>query len=56
MVLEKKIVENFWSQKMIRFPHDIFNLDFDQIKLMDGWGKKSVDNLKYSIEEKKKFR
>jgi DNA ligase (NAD+) len=50
----KKIVENFWSQKMIRFPHDIFNLDFDQIKLMDGWGKKSVDNLKYSIEEKKK--
>ncbi len=51
----KKIVENFWSQKMIRFPHDIFNLDFDQIKLMDGWGKKSVDNLKYSIEEKKKI-
>ena len=50
----KKIVENFWSQKMIRFPYDIFNLDFNKIKLMDGWGKKSVDNLKYSIEEKKK--
>ena len=51
----KKIVENFWSQKMIRFPYDIFNLDFNKIKLMDGWGKKSVDNLKYSIEEKKKI-
>ena len=54
MVL-KKIVENFWSQKMIRFPYVIFYLDFNKIKLMDGWGKKSVDNLKYSIEEKKKI-
>ncbi len=49
----KKIVENFWEKKLIRFPQDIFNLNFQKIELMDGWGKKSIENLKYSIEEKK---
>ena len=50
--LGKKIVENFWKLKLIRYPQDIFNLDFDKIKNLDGWGKLSVANLKYSIEEK----
>ena len=49
----KKIVENFWSLKMIRLPQDIFNLDFRKIEKMDGWGKQSVANLRYAIEEKK---
>ena len=49
----KKIVENFWNLKMIRLPQDIFNLDFRKIEKMDGWGKQSVANLRYAIEEKK---
>jgi len=49
----KKIVENFWNLKLIKFPQDIFNLDYNKITSLDGWGKLSVENLKYSINEKK---
>jgi len=49
----KKIVENFWNEKLIRLPQDIFKLNFDKISNLDGWGKKSIANLKYSINEKK---
>ncbi len=49
----KKIVENFWEFKFIRFPQDIFKLDYNKIVDLDGWGEQSVNNLRYSIEEKK---
>ncbi len=49
----KKIVENFWKLKMIKLPQDIFGLNYEKIKTMDGWGQQSVANLKYAIEEKK---
>ena len=49
----KKIVEKFWNLNLINFPQDIFSLDFKKIESMDGWGKQSVANLKYSINEKK---
>ena len=49
----KKIVENFWKLKLIKYPQDIFNLDFPKIESLDGWGKISVQNLKYSIDQKK---
>jgi DNA ligase (NAD+) len=51
----KKIIENFWNLKIIKLPQDIFNLDYDKIEKLDGWGKLSVTNLKYSIEQKKKI-
>ena len=38
---------------MIKFPQDIFQLDYKKIEKLDGWGKLSVENLKYSINEKK---
>ena len=28
----KKIVEKFWELKLVKFPQDIFNLDFEKIK------------------------
>ena len=34
-------------------PQDIFDLDFNQIKSLDGWGKLSAANLEYSINSKK---
>ena len=49
----KKIVENFWKLKLIKLPQDIFLLDFKTIENLEGWGKQSVGNLKYSIEQKK---
>ena len=51
----KKIVENFWDLKFIRLPQDIFNLDYDKIENLDGWGKLSASNLKYSIDLRKKI-
>ena len=49
----KKIVEGFWKLKLIKFPQDIFNLDYNKIEKLEGWGKLSVENLKYSINQKK---
>ena len=49
----KKIVENFWNLNLIKFPQDIFKLDYIKIENLDGWGKQSVANLKYSINQKK---
>ena len=49
----KKIVENFWKLKLIKYPQDIFNLNFSKIENLEGWGKLSVQNLKYSIDQKK---
>tara|TARA_B100000900_G_scaffold383861_1_gene372161 strand:+ start:1106 stop:3136 length:2031 start_codon:yes stop_codon:yes gene_type:complete len=51
----KKIVENFWNLKLVKYPQDIFDLDYNKIEKLDGWGKLSVENLKYSINEKKKI-
>mgnify|MGYP006129897903 CR=1 FL=1 len=49
----KKIVEYFWELNLVKLPQDIFNLDYEKIQILDGWGKLSVSNLKYSIEKKK---
>ena len=51
----KKIVENFWNLDLIKLPQDIFNLNYDKIEILEGWGKLSATNLKYSIEQKKKI-
>jgi len=49
----KKIVENFWNEGLVKFPQDIFNLEYKKIESLEGWGKLSVSNLKYSIDEKR---
>jgi len=49
----KKIVESFWKLKLIKFPQDIFKLDYSRIGKLEGWGKLSVENLKYSINDKR---
>ena len=51
----KKIVEKFWDLKLVRYPQDIFKLDYSKIEKLDGWGELSVNNLKYSIDQKKKI-
>jgi DNA ligase (NAD+) len=49
----KKIVENFWKLKLIQLPQDIFKLDYNKIASLEGWGRQSVENLRYSINQKK---
>ncbi len=51
--LGKKIVENFWKLNLLKSPQDIFKLDFKKIENLEGWGKQSVENLKYSINQRK---
>jgi DNA ligase (NAD+) len=51
----KKIVENFWKLNLIKLPHHIFRLNYENIKKLEGWGELSVSNLRYSIEDKKKI-
>ncbi len=53
--LGKKVVEKFWEKKIIRFPQDIFNLDFTKIENLEGWGIQSISNLKFSINNSKKI-
>ena len=49
----KKIVESFWKLNLIKFPQDIFKLDYKKIEKLEGWGSLSVENLKYAINDKK---
>jgi DNA ligase (NAD+) len=48
----KKIIENFYNLKFIKVPQDIFKLNFKKIEKLEGWGRLSVENLKYAINEK----
>ncbi|MDC2969310.1 NAD-dependent DNA ligase LigA [Candidatus Pelagibacter sp.] len=52
--LGKKVIEKFWDLKFIKLPQDIYNLDYQKISSLDGWGSQSVSNLKFSIENSKK--
>ena len=51
----KKVVENFWDKKLIKYPYDIFNLDLNVLKNLEGWGEKSINNLKNSINRSKEI-
>ena len=53
--LGKKVIENFWNKKLIKYPYDIFNLKLSVLKKMEGWGEKSISNLKNSINKSKEI-
>ena len=54
--LGKKVIEKFWDLKFIKFPDDIFNLNFQTISRLEGWGSQSAENLKNSINNSKKLK
>ena len=54
--LGKKVIEKFWDLKFIKYPDDIFNLDFQKISRLEGWGRQSAENLKNSINKSKKIK
>lgn len=51
--LGKKVVENFWKLKLIKLPSDIFKINYNTIKNLEGWGETSCDNLKKAINKSK---
>ena len=49
----KKVVEQFWNLKLVKEPSDIFKLDYDKVKKLEGWGQLSINNLKKAIDKSK---
>ena len=47
--LGKKVIEQFWDLKLVKKPSNIFELDYDKIKKLEGWGELSINNLKEAI-------
>ena len=53
--LGKKVIDQFWDLKFVREPSDIFKLEYNKIKVLEGWGDLSINNLKKSIKNSKKI-
>jgi len=51
----KKIIQNFWDLNMIKYPADIFNLNFKKISSFEGWGDLSASNLEKAIRKSQKI-
>ena len=47
------MVEQFYELKIIKKPSDIFKLDFEKIRKLEGWGDLSIKNLKEAIIKSK---
>jgi len=50
----KKIIQNFWDLNMVKYPADIFNLNFKKISSLDGWGDVSASIYKKLLKNHKK--
>jgi len=49
--LGKRVIEQFWDLNLIKEPSDIFRLDYNKIKKLEGWGELSISNLKKAIDK-----
>ena len=47
--LGKRVVEQFWELNLAKEPSDIFDLNYEKIEQLEGWGKLSINNLKKAI-------
>ena len=53
--LGKKVIEQFWDLNLIKEPKDIFELNYDKIVKLNGWGELSINNLKNAINKSKQI-
>ena len=51
--LGKKVIDQLWDLKIISKPSDIFKLNYNKIKVLEGWGELSIKNLKNAIDKAK---
>ncbi len=49
--LGKKVIEQFWDLNLIKEPSDIFDLNYNKIEKLEGWGELSINNLKNAIKK-----
>ena len=49
--LGKKVIDQLWDLSLIKNPSDIYNLDYQKLETLEGWGKLSVSNLKAAIDK-----
>ena len=49
--LGKKVIEQFWDLDLIKEPSNIFDLNYNKIKNLEGWGELSINNLKKAINK-----
>ncbi len=49
--LGKKVIEHFWDLNLIKEPADIFELNYNKIDGLEGWGELSINNLKKAIKK-----
>jgi len=51
--LGKKVIDQLWDLNMINVPADIFKLNYNNIKNLEGWGELSIKNLKKAVSSAK---
>jgi DNA ligase (NAD+) len=51
--LGKKVIEQFWDLDLVKEPANIFELNYNIIKKLEGWGELSINNLKKAIKKSK---
>ena len=51
--LGRDIVKRFFKDELLKQIPDIYKLDYQKISQLEGWGKRSVENLEQSIEASK---
>ncbi len=49
--LGKKVIEQFWDLNLIKEPSNIFDLNYNKIKNLEGWGELSINNLQKAIKK-----
>ena len=49
--LGKRVIDQFWDLDFIKKPSDIFDLNYNKIQKLEGWGELSIDNLKKAIKK-----
>ncbi len=49
--LGKKVIDQFWELELIRKPSDIFSINYDKIRYLEGWGELSISNLQKAIDK-----
>jgi len=45
------VIEQFWDLRLIQEPSDIFVLEYNKLKKLEGWGELSIRNLREAIEK-----
>jgi DNA ligase (NAD+) len=50
-----KHIAEFWEDKLIKTPADIFHLDYDAIAEREGWGEQSAAKLRDAVEARRRI-